>query len=128
MISKSEILKGNELPCEYRENYEILYERINKVRKEYGRPLIVTSGFRSKQDHFRIYRNKGIFNPPMGSKHLSCQAIDIYDPKGEFKHFILNNLSFFEDIGFWFEDFFYTTNWVHLQTIPPNSGKRFFIP
>lgn len=90
--------------------------------------MIVTSGYRSMEDQKRIYAKKGISNYPKRSKHLYCQACDFYDPDGHLKHFIVNNLRLMEEIGLWFEDFFYTENWVHVQIVPPNSGKRFFIP
>jgi hypothetical protein len=128
MISEREILKGNKLPKEYEENFSILYLKSNMFRQEYGKPIIVTSGFRTIEDHKRIYELRGISDPPMNSRHLTCEAIDFFDPDNMIKHFIINNIDFMISLGFWIEDISWTPNWVHLQIQPPKSGKRFFIP
>jgi hypothetical protein len=128
MIYPKEILGDNTLPEKYRVNYEALLHKCNILRKEYGKPMIVTSGFRSLEDHKRIYKLKGISNPPMGSAHLRCQAIDFADSDKLLKNWVLNNVQFMIDIGFWIEDPQWTPTWLHLQIVPPKSHKRFFIP
>ncbi len=139
MISWKEILKHNSLesqPKDIKENLKVLHYRINIVRKIWRKPMVVTSGLRSKEDHLRIYKNiarrKGkefdIRKVPMRSKHLFGQAIDIYDPNKQLQQWIKDNIDVMEAIGFWFESFDHTPNWVHFQIIPPGSGKRFFIP
>ena len=128
MITQQEIMKGDTLPSGLEDNYDKLFERINKFRAAYGKPMRVTSGYRSLNDHIRIYSEKGINNPPMGSLHLKCLAIDILDRDCMLKHFIVNNIRLVEEIGLWFEDFSVTPNWVHFQVEPPKSYKRFFLP
>jgi uncharacterized protein YcbK (DUF882 family) len=135
MISLKELLNNKyqfiTLPKEHQENLKILLEKINQVRLLYGKPMIVTSGYRSMEDHLRIYAAKGITDKskiPMQSKHLIGAACDIADPKKELQTWILNNLPKIEAIGLWMEDFNYTPNWVHFQILPPKSNKRFFIP
>ena len=134
MITSEEILKGEKLPFDLIENHADLLDKVNQLRKAYGKPMIVTSGFRSTEKHRAIYEHLGVKNPPMGSKHLSCQAIDVFDPEGNLKNFIVNNIPLMEEIGLWFEDFFHThgrelngsRGWCHIQIVPPASGKRFF--
>lgn len=134
MISMKEILKNvklEDLPVEHQNNLYILHERINKIRSLYGKPMIVTSGYRSLSDHLRIYRQKGIVDQskiPMRSRHLSGQAIDISDPKQELQQWCLANVPILEEIGLWCEDFAYSPNWCHFQVVPPKSDKRFFKP
>lgn len=131
MIEKEEILKGKSCPPELEKNLEELLLKMNKVRKAYGLPMIITSGYRSMEDHLRVYRNKGITDKskiPMKSKHLFCQAVDVSDPNGDLKKWIKENIKLMEEIGLWFEDFDATTNWVHFQIIPPASKNRFFRP
>lgn len=134
MITLKEILKGKDfdsLPKEHQDNLLILLERINKLRILYGKPMKVTSGYRSMEEHLGIYNRKGITDPnriPMKSRHLYGQAIDISDPKGELDTWCQNNVKILEDIGLWLEHPDYTMGWTHLQIIPPSSGKRFFIP
>jgi hypothetical protein len=123
MISAEELNPhGYETTDEIQANLADLLIKINKIRLAYGKPMTVTSGLRSTADQTRI-------NPSAPkSKHLSGQAIDIYDPSGEIKVWIKDNEKFIEEIGFWFEDFSSTPTWVHFQTVAPKSGKRFFIP
>lgn len=138
MITRAEILKGQELPEDLRPAYEALYYKANEIRKWYGKPLIVTSGYRSMEEHLRIYEEKGVAKEfiPMGSKHLKCLAIDFADPFGFFKNWILNHMNLIEGLDLYFEDFYHThgsradgrNGWVHMQIVPPKSGKRFFIP
>jgi uncharacterized protein YcbK (DUF882 family) len=133
MISLKELLGKYEfvdLPKEHQDNILDLLYKINKIREAYGKPMIVTSGYRSMEDHERIYKAKGVDSSkiPRKSKHLSGLAVDIADPKQELQKWCLMNVDKLESIGLWCEDFSATKNWVHLQIAPPGSGKRFFIP
>lgn len=131
MIYPKEILGDRECPEELRDNLTELLVKINNVRDAWGKPMTVTSGWRSKEDQIRIYRSKGIVDEKkmhMKSKHFFCQAIDISDPNKELQKWIKKNLPLMEEIGVWFEDFSYTPTWVHIQIVPPGSGNRFFIP
>jgi LAS superfamily LD-carboxypeptidase LdcB len=139
VISLQEILKTVKLedqPEDVQENLAVLLEKINKVRSKYAKPMKVTSGFRSMQDHLRIYKEKAgkegkpfdQTKVPMKSKHLSGQAVDIYDPAKDLQKWCKENESFLESVGIWMEDFSATPNWVHFQTVPPKSGKRWFLP
>jgi len=134
MISEKEILKNvklDDMPAEHQANFKILHEKINKIRDLYGKPMTVTSGYRSKEDQIRIYAQKGITDLskiPMGSQHLKGAAVDIYDPKKEMQAWVLQNVKVLEEVGLWCEDFSATKNWIHFQIFPPKSGKRFFMP
>lgn len=139
MVSEKEVLKKykkEDLSAESQANLVILLEKVNKIRSLYGKPLTITSGYRSPDDQIRIYREiaekKGkpfdIKKVPMGSQHLRCAAVDIYDPNKELQTWIKVHLKEMEEIGVWFEDFSATINWVHIQIYPPKSGNRFFIP
>lgn len=134
MISMKEILKNTNiesLPNEIQENLIDLLSKLNLLRTKYGKSLKITSGFRTKEDHIKVYIQKGITDLkkiPMGSKHLSGLAVDFSDPNRELQKWILENIPFVEEIGLWFEDFQDTPNWTHVQTVPPKSNKRFFRP
>lgn len=131
MITKEELNPKNfPLTEEQKNNLQILHERINKIRSAYGKPMIVTSGVRDVNDHIRIYREKGISDDkiPMGSKHLKGQAVDIADSKKELADWCKNNQNLLEEFELWLEDLDSTVGWVHFQTVPPKSGKRFFKP
>jgi hypothetical protein len=123
MISMQELNPHNyPLTEEISYNINILLEKINKVRESYAQPMIVTSGLRSQEDQTRI-------NPTAPkSKHITGQACDIQDLDGRLLTWVLANFDLMKDLGFWFEDFRYTSNWIHFQIVPPASGRRVFIP
>lgn len=129
-----ELLKGTKLeslPKEHQDNLKILLEKVNKIRTAYNKPMTITSGYRSMDDHLRIYKEKGITDKskiPMQSRHLYGLACDISDPKQELQKWIKSNIKLLEDVGLWCEDFSATKNWVHFQIVPPKSGSRFFLP
>jgi uncharacterized protein YcbK (DUF882 family) len=131
MISREEILKGKECPEELEENLLELLIKVNKIRDAFGFPMHVTSGFRDRLDQIRIYSAKGITDESkmhMGSKHFTCQAIDVYDPDHKLQNYVKENIHLMEQIEVWFEDFSNTANWVHIQSVAPASGHRFFKP
>lgn len=128
MIYTREILMGRDseypLTPELQENLDRLLVAVNLVRRVWGRPMIVSSGYRP-----------GHYNRVAGgssrSAHLTLEAIDILDTRGELAQYLLNNLSLLEDSGLWMEDPRYTKTgpdggWVHLQTRP--TRNRVFIP
>jgi hypothetical protein len=116
------------------QNLQTLLAKLNQLRNAYDKPLRITSGLRSMEDHLRIYREKGITDPakiPMHSAHLIGAAADMVPLEDDIKHlhdWVLDNVKLMESIGLWFEDFDYTKTWVHAQIYAPKSGKRFFIP
>jgi len=134
MVTFDEIIKKydkNKIPKEHLENIEKLLIKINILRSLCKIPFIITSGYRSREDHIRIYNNKGIFDEnkiPFGSGHLRGECVDVSDPKGKIRDWLLNNLIELKNIGLWIEDFRYTKGWVHFGITPPKSGKRIFIP
>ena len=116
---------------EHKNNYQVVSKRVAAVLLKFGEKRSVTSGYRSMEDHLRIYRKKGITDKakiPMKSKHLFGQAVDIADSDGKLKEFLKKNVSLLEENGLWCEDFDHTKTWVHFQIVAPASGKRFFIP
>lgn len=105
-----------------RENMNLLFEVMNKIRAKYGKPMTVTSGFRSAADQERI-------NPKAPhSAHRLAGACDIADPDGSLWHWCLDELDFLESLGVHLESKAYTPTWVHFQVIRPVSGVTIFIP
>ena len=120
MLGKTSIA---DVPIEHQHNMQELLKKVNVLRQLWDAPFIVTSGYRTWQDHCRIY---GRDNPPKGSQHLIGAAIDIADPKGDILKWLKSNPSIAEESGLHFEDG--TNGWVHMQLNPPKSKKRFFYP
>lgn len=129
----------NAVPDDHKANIMVLLEKMNKVRDAYGKPMVVTSGYRTKDDHIRVYKElfkkrKQIFDEkkiPWGSKHLSGAACDIHDPKGDLYKWCQSNEHLLENIGLWLEEADDQKR-VHFQVKPYGSwvlGKsRFFKP
>lgn len=77
--------------------------------------------------------NAGVANAAKGSRHIYGQAIDIRDLDRMFARWCCDNTDALADVGLWMEhpDWTYSrfgNHWVHLQVVPPRSGRRIFIP
>ena len=129
MITYKELLGSHtiaEVPIEHQHNLEDLLLKLNSFRAAYNNPMIITSGYRSEQEHIRIYSRKNIHYPnvPMGSSHLIGKACDFFDPSGSLMTFAKNNTPLLESLDLYCEDA--TVGWLHIQTTKPRSGSRFF--
>ena len=140
-ITLKELLGDNELediPQEHQENLAKSYLLFLKFRDRFGSPMVITSGYRSREKQIAIYAKKGITDLskiPFGSKHMSGEAFDVADPHGLVRAFINDNPDFMDELNVFFEDFDSTskpTPWVHIQIKPFKSykkgGTRFFKP
>ena len=85
---------------------------------------IVTSGWRPPAI------NAGTPGAAPRSKHLACQAVDLFDPDGDLDEWLMTmgGRKALEDLGLWIEHPAATKGWCHLQTVPPRSGNRVFYP
>lgn len=132
MLTMSEFLgkaKFEDQSPEVQQNLSTLLKRTNKIRTAWGKPMTVTSGLRTMEDHLRIYAAKGITDVskiPMQSRHLTGRAVDISDPKLELTAWLKLNPEHLENAELWCEEG--NKNWVHFQTVAPLSGKRWFLP
>ena len=112
-------------PCsdEIKTNALETIKRTNELKLIYGiKEDIVASGWRPSAV------NDATCNAAKGSTHLTGQALDTKDPNRRFAKWCLQNLHELEEIGLWMEDPRWTPTWVHLQTVPPRSGKRVYVP
>lgn len=127
-ISKDELLMGRdkkyaiEYTQEISDNLDKLLVVMNQVREAYGKAMVVTSGWRPPEI------NAHTPGAAMHSKHQIGLAVDISDPVGDVRRYVLANLSMMKDLGLYMEDFNWCPGWVHLQLGPPSSGHRIFIP
>ena len=83
---------------------------------------IVSSGWRPPQI------NAATANAAVRSKHMTGEAIDLYDPEGAIDQYLIDHLDALVPLGLWLEHPSATKNWSHLQITPPPSGKRVFYP
>ncbi len=73
--------------------------------------------------------NDATTNAAKSSKHRTGQAVDLADGADRgLARWCLSNLDALEQIGLWMEDPRWTPTWVHLQLVPPGSGKRVYVP
>lgn len=127
--------KKFELDDEQKANLLVLHEKINKVRELWATPMVITSGFRSLEDHLKIYKELALkrnvpfdeSKVPMGSQHLKGAACDVSDPEGKLYDWCQDNVDKLEEIGLWCEEKDNELR-VHFQICPPKSGDRFFKP
>lgn len=133
MLSMDELLnhkyKFEDQSKEIQNNLRQTLDRVNKIRLLWDKPMIVTSGLRTIEDHLRIYKNKGITDPakiPMKSRHLYGQAVDVSDPDLAITARLKDDTSILEDAELWCEQG--NKNWVHFQIVPPASKNRWFLP
>lgn len=110
-------------------NAEVLISKVNQLwvafEKDNGnRPLIISSGYRTKAI------NASIKGSAKASNHMIGKAVDLQDTQRIIQRWLKtpNGLKALEDNGLYVEDFSFTKTWVHLQTVKPASGMRFFIP
>lgn len=62
------------------------------------------------------------------STHKDGQGIDTYDPKRSFASWCIEHFTTLAENGLHMEDPRWTPTWVHLQSVPPRSGKTVYIP
>lgn len=85
---------------------------------------LVSSGWRPPEV------NAGTPNAAPRSKHMTGQAIDLYDPDGDLDDWLMtvDGQRVMSDLGLWHEHPSATKGWAHLQSVPPRSGRRTFYP
>lgn len=122
-------LHGGELTDELRANAAETVRRYNVLAEIYEKatgntaPRRVTSGWRPKSI------NDATIGAAKGSKHLTCQAIDV-DDNGPMDRWCFEHPEKLAEVGLWQEHPGWTDGWCHLQTVPPRGGARYrtFIP
>ena len=64
------------------------------------------------------------------SKHMTGDAIDLYDPDGDIDGWLMSDdgQQVMQHLGLWMEHPSATKGWAHVQSIPPRSGNRVFYP
>lgn len=87
---------------------------------------IISSGFRTAEINKAVGGSKN-------SKHLFCQAIDLWDPDLKIGKAIVDQVDLLTELGLYMESLSATHknpphSWVHLQIVGPKSGNRIFIP
>jgi hypothetical protein len=120
-ITREEILQGRDkeypLSQELEANLTGLLAAVNQFRSIYGKPLLVSSGYRPGRFNKAAGGAKGSF-------HLVCKAVDFQDADGKLKEYCVHNLLVLEACGLWMEAPERTPTWVHLD-IHPRTNRIF---
>lgn len=111
-----------ELTAEIRANAEDVIKKVNELLKRAGLERDASSGWRPAAV------NAGIAGAAKRSNHTLGKAVDVADADRKLAQYARANVAVLEELGLWCEDTSYTKSWVHFQTVPPRSGRRFFIP
>lgn len=133
MISLTDYLMGrdvgraDELTEAVEANARELLGRVNLLlawaRDDGVRAQGVASGWRPRGI------NDATANAAKNSTHLTGEGIDLRDTAHrDLARWCLLNLDALEEIGLWMEDPQWTPSWVHLQSRPPGSGRRVYVP
>lgn len=124
MITSEEVLMGratfDDLSDELKSNLNELLTALNLFRKEYGKPMYVTSGYRPASI------NSATPGASKKSAHMTLQACDFNDASGDIFEFIKNDPSVLERCGLYMENPGWTPTWIHLQV--RSASKRIFLP
>lgn len=130
MITLESYFKGRDATHAEELTYDILtnaqetVERANQLLSRAGRSSLdeVRSGWRPQGV------NDSTANAAKDSRHLTAEAVDLGDSDRSLATWCVDNLDVLEELGLWMEDPRWTPSWVHLQIVPPKSGKLVYIP
>ena len=119
-----DVTHAHELTAEVNANAQITVAKVNELLARAGRNDIntVNSGWRPQGV------NDATSNAAKSSRHLTAEAVDLPDADRVLAEWCVDNLDILKDIGLWMEDPRWTPSWVHLQIVPPGSGKIVYIP
>lgn len=125
-IEKKELLKilsthpeyKDELTDEVNNNLDKLLVAVNKVREAYGKPMVVTSGWRPES------YNKSVKGATK-SAHIMGMAVDFRDSDGALDAFCveLDKQGKLKEWGLWLEHPDATAGWCHLDIKPRGNRK-----
>jgi uncharacterized protein YcbK (DUF882 family) len=122
-ISVNEYLMGRikmaDLSDEQVANMNTLIPKVNMFLEKFGEKRAVNSGYRSPE----INASSG---GAKKSKHMICAAVDLEDKDARLYNFARANEGLLKEIGLWCEE--RQGGWLHMQCIPPKSGRRFYLP
>jgi hypothetical protein len=85
---------------------------------------LITSGWRPPQI------NRQVKNAAPKSKHMTGEAVDLYDPEGDIDNFLMSGQGqrVLASLGLYIEHPSATKSWSHIQIVPPRSQQRVFFP
>ncbi len=123
LITATEYLMGRakieDLTPELQDNLKRTITAANALLADFGSYRKVNSGYRRPID------NKAAGGSPK-SKHMTCEAVDLEDKDGALKRFCTEEI--LEKYDLYMEHGSASPSWLHIQVVPPRSGRRIFYP
>lgn len=101
-----------------------LLTRVNAIFDYLGLPCELRSGHRTRAKSLALIAEG--YRAALGGKHETSQAVDVADLGNRADELITDAL--LEQYDLYREAPHATDSWVHLQNVPPKSGKRTFEP
>lgn len=117
-----DVLYPRDLTEAIRAEASVTVARANALLEAFGHPRGVNSGWRPPAV------NAGVPGAAKRSNHMLGRAVDLGDDDGALDAWCLANLGVLEELHLWMEDPSATPRWCHVQTVPPGSGRRVFLP
>jgi hypothetical protein len=125
-VTRDDILMGRDVkwPLTVEQEMELtkLLASVQGLFSSWHGEIKVSSGYRPAAV------NTQVPGAAKKSAHMSCQAVDLYDPGRNLAHYLLDNVSLLDKWDMYLEDPAYTPTWVHVQTRRTRSGRRIFKP
>ena len=111
-----------------RRNAVELLERVNKLLEMLPLNLEAVIAPKLNSGWRPAAYNATVPGAAVRSRHITGQALDLADPDGALDDYLFQRQELLVECCLWMEHPLATKNWCHLQSAPPRSGNRVFIP
>lgn len=107
-----------------RERADDLLTRVNALLEDFGEMRDVRSGHRTRDKSLKLIAAG--YKAALGGNHEKCFAVDVVDNDNDLDVYLTDEM--LTSYGLYREHPDATDTWVHLQSVPPKSGNRTFVP
>lgn len=114
--------KGHALTDSEYQNLYDLASKLTELEKDCPYEFHVNSGYRTVEEQHRVDPNH-----PQSAHIFGC-AVDLEDYDFELWYWLVDNINTVKMLGLYLEDEFADSGHVHIQSIPPKSGRIIFEP
>ncbi|TXH13253.1 MAG: hypothetical protein E6R03_11685 [Hyphomicrobiaceae bacterium] len=118
------VKRGHKVTEQELSNATQLIEKVNALLDEFGERRGQNSGHRTREKSLDL-RAKG-YAAAIGGTHETANGIDLEDEDSLLKNWLDEGI--LARYGLYMEHPSATRRWVHLQRVPPRSGRRIFYP
>ncbi len=119
---------NEDLKEQYLKNAALITSKASELLSAYGKEAAITSGWRPLSYNLQVGGSKN-------SKHITMQAVDLWDPEKKLGEWCVANIERLKEVGIYMESLATThassdpkKRWVHWQCVAPKSGSIIFNP